>query len=69
MENNKKIIISLSTIPSRVDILEKVLESLINQEIKPNKIFINIPRKYQRFDETFKVPKFLNKGKFKYGIS
>ena len=46
------IYVSLSTIPQRIKYLGKTVESLLQQSIKPNKIFINIPFKYNRFSET-----------------
>lgn len=41
---------SLTTIPSRIDKLEQVVNSLIHQIIKPVKIFIHIPKFYKRFN-------------------
>ena len=55
------IYISLSTIPQRIKNLNVSIESLLNQTVKPDKIFINIPYKYERFDEIVKdeqIPKF-----------
>jgi|TARA_B110000438_G_C15812640_1_gene650368 hypothetical protein len=46
------IYISISTIPQRVKNLNESVESLLRQSKKPDKIFINIPYKYQRFSET-----------------
>lgn len=40
---------SLSTIPSRMHNISAVIESLLQQEIKPKKIYIHIPRVYRRF--------------------
>lgn len=40
---------SLSTIPSRMHNISAVIESLLQQVIKPKKIFIHIPRVYRRF--------------------
>ena len=54
-----KLIISLTTIPSRIDNIEPILDSLINQKIKPDMIYINVPKKYKRFKETIKVPDFI----------
>ena len=45
------IYVSLSTIPPRIKNLNKSVESLLNQSLRPDKIFINIPFKYQRFEE------------------
>jgi len=55
------IYVSLSTIPQRIKYLDKTVESLLKQSIKPNRIFINIPFKYNRFSETIdesQVPVF-----------
>ena len=57
------IYVSLSTIPERVKYLNKSVDSLLNQTLKPNKIFINIPYKYRRFETIIKdddIPKFSN---------
>ena len=55
------IYISLTTIPSRIKNLYKSVESLLKQTSKPDKIFVNIPIKYERFKETIEekdIPKF-----------
>ena len=55
------IYISISTIPQRLKNINKSVESLLKQTQKPDKIFINIPFKYNRFNETIKddeIPKF-----------
>ena len=55
------IYISISTIPQRIKNLNESIKSLLNQSKKPDKIFINIPYKYERFRETVsdnQVPKF-----------
>ena len=41
-----KFIFSLTTIPNKFDKLYLTIDSLINQTIKPEKIIVNIPRKY-----------------------
>ena len=55
------IYVSISTIPQRIKNLNESVNSLLNQTIKPDKIFINIPYKYERFSETIEdnqIPKF-----------
>jgi len=55
------IYVSLSTIPQRLKNLNESVKSLLKQTRKPDKIFINIPFKYKRFDETIEddqIPKF-----------
>ena len=39
----------MSTIPSRVKNINAILENINNQTLKPNKIFLNVPLKYNRF--------------------
>ena len=46
-----KYVVSLTTIPSRIKKLKPVLDSYMNQTIKPEKIILNIPREYMRFPE------------------
>ena len=48
------IYVSISTIPQRIKNITKSIESLLNQTKKPDKIFINIPFKYERFSEIVK---------------
>ena len=45
----KNFCISLTSIPSRFSSLEKTIASLNEQNKKPNKIFLNIPKTYKRF--------------------
>jgi len=57
------IYVSLTAIPQRIKNLSKSVDSLLNQTKKPDKIFINIPFKYKRFNETVdinQIPKFDN---------
>jgi hypothetical protein len=47
-----KYIFSLTSIPSRIKGIEKTIDSLMNQTLKPEKIILNIPKKYNfRFNE------------------
>tara|TARA_B100000029_G_scaffold240927_1_gene238099 strand:+ start:1984 stop:2715 length:732 start_codon:yes stop_codon:yes gene_type:complete len=55
------IYVTLTTIPERVKYLNKSIESILKQTKKPDKIFINIPKKYKRFKEVIddnQIPKF-----------
>jgi len=45
-----KFYVSLTTIPTRIITLYKTLDSIINQTLKPTKIYLNIPIKYIRFN-------------------
>jgi len=58
------IYVSITTIPQRLKNVTKSIESLLDQTKKPDKIFINIPFKYERFSEIIKedqIPKFDSK--------
>lgn len=46
-----KIYASLTTIPSRLEFVEKAIESLVSQTRKIDTIFLNIPKKYNRFPD------------------
>ena len=57
------IYISISTIPSRIKSIDKTINSLLNQTLKPDKIFVNIPSKYKRFKNNIEekdIPNFSN---------
>ena len=41
--NNQRLVISLTTTPSRIEGINKVLESLLNQSVKPNKVYLCFP--------------------------
>ena len=43
------IYVSVTTIPQRIKTINKSIESLLNQTLKPDKIFINIPNEFRRF--------------------
>ena len=43
--------ITLTTIPSRIETIEKTINSLNNQILKPNIIFLNIPYYYNRLNQ------------------
>ena len=40
-----KFCVSLTTIPSRIKAVYKTIETIQNQTLKPNKIYLNIPYK------------------------
>jgi glycosyltransferase involved in cell wall biosynthesis len=49
-ENNKKVIVTMTTIPERIEkkTIKKTLDSLVNQTIKPKVIYINVPKKSKK---------------------
>ena len=51
--NYNNYIVSLTTIPSRINYIENTIKSLFEQTLKPTKIVLNIPKKYNfRFDSS-----------------
>jgi len=55
------IYVSLSAIPQRIKYINRSINSILKQTKKPDKIFINIPNKYRRFEEVVEdsqIPKF-----------
>ncbi len=51
MMSEVKFCVSMSTIPSRIKSIHKILNNIENQTLHPNKIFLNIPINYKRFKE------------------
>ena len=43
--------VSMSTIPSRIEKISEIIDNLNKQTLKPEKIYLNIPYKYQRFPD------------------
>ena len=43
--------VSFTTIPSRIDNLEKTIDSINGQTLKANKIFLNLPYEFKRFPD------------------
>ena len=45
----KNFCVSLTTIPPRFTTLKKTLDSIYNQQIQPEKVFLNLPKNFKRF--------------------
>ena len=52
---NNNFCVTLTTIPTRLNTLNKTLESIKNQTLRPSKIFLNIPTEYHRFPKFKKL--------------
>jgi hypothetical protein len=61
-----KIWVSLTTTPSRIDKMEKTLQSLLNQSYPAEKIIINIPYRFGRTDEEYVIPDWLESMMFRH---
>ena len=58
-----RIIISLTTIPTRISKLKPTIDSIKKQSIKPDKIVLNIPKKFSRTGEKYIIPKWIVRDK------
>jgi hypothetical protein len=56
----KYIVISLTTSPKRINNLKLIIDNILNQTMKPNKIVINIPYIFKRTNQKYIIPSFLN---------
>jgi hypothetical protein len=57
---SRPIFLSITTLPSRIDRMRPTLESLLNGQLVPNKIYVSIPEFSIRESRTYKIPSFLN---------
>jgi hypothetical protein len=61
LKNKVPVIISLTTSPTRINNIKPVIDSILNQTIQPNSIYLNLPFVYKRTSDKFnKIPDFLN---------
>ena len=49
----KRIVISLSTIPSRIQNINKVIDSILQSDIQPDLIYLNIPKISQKENKPY----------------
>lgn len=59
-EANRRVIISLTSIPSRIGRIQDVLETLVRQTVPSDGILVNIPYKFERSGETYQIPEWLH---------
>ncbi len=52
-------VVSLTTIPSRLPLIERTLKSLMRQALAPRRIVLNLPRFSRRESVAYEVPSFL----------
>lgn len=55
------IVISLTTIPSRIDVIDDTLKSLLDQRRRPARIVLNVPRESLRERRAYDVPERLKR--------
>ena len=54
-----KVIISFTTSPERLEKIEPMVNSILNQSIKPDLFLLNIPKIFKRTNERYTIPKFV----------
>lgn len=61
---HKNIIVTLTTSPKRLPKIESVINSIMSQTIKPNKIVLNLPHVFKRDGTTYgTIPNFVKNNK------
>src|SRR5215470_12078229 len=58
---NSRVIVSLSTLPDRIDNLEPTLRCLVEQTRTPDEIVVAVPRFSNRQQKEYAVPAYLEK--------
>ena len=56
VKKDKRIVVSLSTLPSRIKNIDKVIKSILKNKIKPDVIYINIPKYSKREKREYIIP-------------
>lgn len=66
--NNKpRVVVSLTTSPQRIHYIQSVLDSMSNQTKKPDRIYLNLPKKFLRNNTTFDdLPQFITQNPLIY---
>ncbi len=54
----------MTTIPSRIDLLEPALESLWHQSRQADRLILSVPEDSDREDDRYVIPEFLTDGRF-----
>ena len=58
--DNFRIVVSLTTSPRRINSIKPVIDCILNQTLKPVKIYLNLPKIFKRNNSKFgKIPDFI----------
>ncbi len=60
---NKPFVVSFSTTPHRIDKIHKTIETVFQQSLKPDKIYISLPYVFKRDNIPYHIPEWLTKDK------
>ena len=67
-EVSAKLVVSITTLPSRIGEIRPCLESLLSGSMRPDKIFLILPKFSIREQRAYDVPAFLDSPEFCQGI-
>lgn len=56
-----KVYVSLTTIPPRIANIQRCLDSLVRQTVRPEKIFLCVPERYRRYEAVAQIPEALSR--------
>ena len=65
-KDERLILVSLTTSPSRLLKLKKVINSIKKQTLLPSKIILNLPDKFGRTNEEYLIPEWIENDNFIY---
>lgn len=63
ISKSQTIYVSLSSVPSRISYIKPTIDSILNQSIQPNKLFVVIPYYSRREKKKYIIPSFLTNNK------
>lgn len=55
-----KVVVSFTTSPDRIHKIKPMMESILNQTIKPDLFLLNIPKVFKRTNQAYTIPEFIN---------
>lgn len=68
MPDHAPVIVSITTIPSRIGKMRPVLQSLLDGELRPDAIYVNVPEYCVRQKSSYDVPAFFDDADFTRGV-
>jgi hypothetical protein len=58
--SGRRVVVSLTTMPDRIQHLRPTINSLLDQSLRPDAIYLNLPDRSHRFQSRYTVPGFLD---------
>lgn len=60
---NEHIVVSLTTIPQRIDLMKPMLQTILEQNVNIDAIYLNVPFRFKRDNSTYVIPEWLQNEK------